>query len=252
MPRRAREKSSIGIYHVMLRGINGQTIFEDNEDYQKFIETIKKYKEICGYDIYAYCLMSNHIHLLIREGIEDLGIVFKRIGVRYVHWYNWKHKRSGHLFQDRYKSEAVENDKYFLTVLRYIHQNPIKAGIENDIRKYPWSSYNEYLTKNVICDTKFILSIFGKDEKKAIELFKKFNMEENNDKCFEYEERVKIDDTEATKIIIEVARVENTIQVQSIEKEMRDKVIKELKSRGLSIRQIERLTGVSFGVIRKL
>ena len=86
--------------------------------------------------------MSNHIHLLIEEGREDLGIVFRRIGARYVYWYNRKYKRSGHLFQDRYKSEAVKNDKYLLTVLRYIHQNPIKAGIENDIRKYPWSSYN--------------------------------------------------------------------------------------------------------------
>jgi REP element-mobilizing transposase RayT len=65
--------------------------------------------------------MSNHIHRLIKEGKEDLGIVFRRIGSKFVYWYNWKYKRSGHLFQDRYKSEVVENDKYFLTVLKYIH-----------------------------------------------------------------------------------------------------------------------------------
>ncbi|MDD4569940.1 MAG: transposase [Tepidanaerobacteraceae bacterium] len=209
MPRRAREKSSTGIYHVMTRGINGQIIFEDNDDYNKFIQTIRKYKKICEYEIYAYCLMSNHIHLLIKEGKEDLGRVFRRIGASYVYWYNWKYKRSGPLFQDRYKSEVVEDDIYFLTVLRYIHQNPIKAGIENQIKKYPWSSYNEYQGKDGICDTRFALSLFANDKKRAIALFKKYNLEENKDKCLEYEERVRLDDIEATKMIKKVAGVEN-------------------------------------------
>lgn len=252
MPRKAREKSSTGIYHVMLRGVNGQIIFEDSEDYQKLIQTIIEYKEVCGYKVYAFCLMSNHIHLLLKEGKEDLGMIFRRIGARYVYWYNWKYKRTGHLFQDRYKSEVVEDDKYFLTVLRYIHQNPIKAGIENDIAKYSWSSYNEYLGKNSVCDTKFALRFFADEEKKGIELFEKFNIEENDDKCLEYEELVRIDDIEATKIIIKVARVKNTRQVKNFEKEKRNKIIKELKNKGLSIRQIERLTGISFGIVRRI
>ena len=109
MPRKAREKSSTGIYHVVLRGINRQIIFEEDEDYQKLLQTLQEYKETSGYEIYGYCFMSNHIHLLIKEGEEDLGIVFRRIGARYVYWYNWKYNRRGHLFQDRYKSEAVEN-----------------------------------------------------------------------------------------------------------------------------------------------
>ena len=73
--------------------------------------------------------MSNHIHLLLKEGEEDLGTLFKRIGASYVYWYNWKYNRTGHLFQDHFKSEPVEDDTYLLTVLRYIHQNPLKAGI---------------------------------------------------------------------------------------------------------------------------
>ena len=100
----------------MLRGINGQIIFEDKEDYEKLVQIIIDYKEVCEYEIYAYCFMSNHIHLLIKEGREDLEIVFRRIGARYVYWYNRKYKRSGHLFQDRYKSEAVKNDKYLLGI----------------------------------------------------------------------------------------------------------------------------------------
>ncbi len=252
MPRRPREKSSTGIYHVMLRGINKQRIFEDKEDYEKMLQTLKEYKEKCGYEVYGFCLMSNHIHILMKEGEEELGKVFRRIGASYVYWYNWKYKRSGSLFQGRYRSEPVENDSYFLTVLRYIHQNPLKARIEKEITKYPWSSYNEYLEGEGFCDTKFALSLFSTDKKSAVTLFEEFNAEENSDKCLEYEEIVRIDDKEAEKIIKKTAKVSNTSEIQNLEKEKRDKIIKKLKKRGLSIRQIERLTGISFGVIRRI
>lgn len=196
--------------------------------------------------------MSNHIHLLIKEGKEDLGIVFRKIGAKYVYWYNWKYKRSGHLFQDRYKSETVENNKYFLTVLRYIHQNPVKAGIEKDIGKYPWSSYNEYIGTEDICDTKFALSQFSRDIKSAVSLFERFNAQENSDKCLEYEEKIRIDDIEASEIIKKVAGIKNLNKIQNFGKEKRNRMIKQFKNKGLSIRQIERLTGISFGVIRRI
>lgn len=252
MSRKAREKSSTGIYHVMLRGINKQIIFEENEDYEKFIGVIEEYKEVCGYEIYAFCLMSNHIHLLIKEGKEELGIVFRRIGSKFVYWYNLKYRRSGHLFQDRFKSEVVEDDKYFLSALRYIHQNPIKAGIVDNITNYPWSSYKEYFGEKGICETEFALSQFSDDGKKAMELFEEFNYFENDDKHLEYERQIRINDEEAKKIIFEVAEVKDTKQIQGFEKERRNRVIRELKNKGLSIRQVERLTGISFGVIRNI
>lgn len=252
MPRKAREKSSTGIYHVILRGINGQVIFQDNEDYEKFIETIREYKEVSRYEIYAYCLMNNHIHLLMKEGIEEFGIVFRRIGAKYVYWYNQKYSRIGHLFQDRYKSEIVEDEKYLLTVLRYIHQNPVKAGIEKNISKYLWTSYNEYLGRRDICDIDFPLSIFGKDRKRSIFLFKEFNIQENDDQCLEDSKKIRLNDIEAIEIIKAITKVRDTKQIQKFQKEERNEVIKELKNKGLSIRQIERLTGVSFGVIRNI
>ena len=128
MPRTARTKSESGIYHVMLRGINQQVIFKDEEDNRKFLEVLNDCKAVSGYKLFAYCLMGNHIHLLIKVEKEDLEQIFKRIGGRFVYWYNGKYSRGGHLFQDRYKSEPVETDEYFLAVLRYIHQNPVKAG----------------------------------------------------------------------------------------------------------------------------
>ena len=136
MPRTARLLSTTGFYHVILRGINRQRIFEDEEDYERFLFLLEHYKTICGYELFAYCLMPNHIHILIKEGKEALSTVFCRIGTSFVYWYNLKYERSGHLFQDRYKSEAVEDDAYFLTALRYIHRNPVKAGLCNDPAEY--------------------------------------------------------------------------------------------------------------------
>jgi len=250
MPRRAREKSSSGIYHVVLRGINKQRIFEDDQDNQKYLETIKTYKENSGYEIYAYCLMSNHIHLLMKEGKEDLGVAFRRIGASYVYWYNWKYSRRGHLFQDRYKSEAVETDKYFLAAMRYIHQNPMKAGMVKEIQAYPWSSYGEYIKKPEICDTQFALSLFSANSKEALSLWEKFNKEINNDYCLEYDDNARLNDSEAAELIQNITDVKSPSEIQNFEKHKRDYVIKKLKREGLSIRQIERLTGVSFGVIR--
>jgi len=84
----------------------------------------------------------------------------KRIGTSYVSWYNWQYNRKGHLFQDRYKSEPVEDDVYSLTVLRYIHQNPLKAGLTDDIASYQWSSYNEYINQPKIVNIEFALKMF--------------------------------------------------------------------------------------------
>ena len=181
MPRQARAKSESGIYHIMLRGINGQQIFEDEEDNQKFIEVLKDFKAISEYKIFAYCLMGNHLHLLIKVGKEDLEQIFKRIGGRFVYWYNYKYLRRGHLFQDRYKSEAVEDDTYFLTVLRYIHQNPVKAGLCNNCEDYKYSSYHEYIKpkENQLTDIEFALGIINEEQ------FVEFNNELNEDVCLE-------------------------------------------------------------------
>ncbi|MBE6563266.1 MAG: hypothetical protein E7660_05975 [Ruminococcaceae bacterium] len=128
MPRQARIKSKSGIYHVMLRGINQQQIFEEPEDYYKFLEIVEEYKAVSEFELYAYCLMGNHIHLLIKENKEPIEQIFKRIGGKFVYWYNIKYQRVGHLFQDRFKSEPVETNDYLLTVIRYIHQNPLKES----------------------------------------------------------------------------------------------------------------------------
>lgn len=252
MARRARRKSRTGIYHVISRGIDRQIIFEDNEDYRRLLDTLKECQEKSGCEIYAYCLMGNHIHLLLKENKEDLGIMFRRLGASYVYWYNKKYKRRGYLFQGRYKSEAVESDGYFLTVLRYIHQNPLKAKMVSDIADYPWSSYREYMEKSRICNIEFALNLFSEDREKAIKLFREFNLAENKGQCLEYNQNERLNDTEAAAFIRSVARTQSSTEVQNFTKEERNKIIKKCREHGLSIRQIVRLTGVSFGIIRNI
>ena len=229
----------------MLRGINRQRIFEDDEDRNCFIETLQRYKEKSGYTIYAYCLMDNHIHLLMKEGEEPLGMAFKRIAGSYVYWYNWKYGRSGHLFQDRFKSEPVEDDGYFLTALRYIHQNPVKAGICQKVDQYEYSSFKEYITKPICVDTSFALSLLPKEE------FLKFHSEENDDTCLELEVSLRLTDSEAKGIIANLTNCFNFAEFQVLDKGARNLYIQQLYSLGLSIRQITRLTGISKKIVEQ-
>lgn len=232
----------------MLRGINKQQIFEEPEDYEKFIQIIKDCKAISGFKIFAYCLMGNHIHLLIMPETEPIEQIFKRIGGRFVYWYNIKYQRTGHLFQDRYKSEPVENDEYLLTVIRYIHQNPIKAGICKKLEDYNYSSYLEYADKADVIDSKYIFEMISK------EAFITFNKENNHDKCLDIEQKiiVRVTDEQAQKIIEKYSSCKNTTEFQNLDIKSRDKYIKVFKEKGLSIRQISRLTGTSFAIVRKL
>ena len=245
MPRQARKKSESGIYHIMLRGINRQQIFEDEEDYVRFLETLQKYKAQCEYELYAYCLMGNHIHLLMKEGKEDLTQIFKRIGGSYVYWYNWKYHRCGHLFQDRFKSEPVETDEYFLTVLRYIHQNPVKAMLCHSAEEYSYSSMREYLSGTGLVDTEFALSMISKEQ------LVDFHREENADQCLDISENDRMTDEEARILMRKISKCDNTTDFQLLDKQSRSLHIQKLHEKGVSIRQISRLTGVSKKVIER-
>jgi len=140
----------------------------------------------------------------------------------------------------------------FLTVLRYIHQNPLKAGMVKKITEYPWSSYREYIEKPTICDIEFSLNLFCGDREEAIRLFKEFNLEKNNDQCLEYDQKMRWKDPEAIDYIKRISGAQSPLEIQSFEIEKRNDIIEKCKEKGLSIRQIERLTGVSFGVIRRI
>lgn len=253
MPRAAREKSTTGIYHIIIRGINRQIIFEEEEDSVKFIKNLRKYREISEYKLFAYCLMGNHLHLLLKVGKEPLETIMRRICGSYVLWYNKKYSRIGYLFQDRFKSEPIEDYSYFLTVLRYIFQNPVKAGIVTKVQNYVWSNYTDYIKGNDITDTDFALSIFHIDREKALSSFIEFINQENDDKCMGKPDRRQIKDDDAIKIIKERCIIDYATDIQKFNVNKRNSCLKDLKGiHGLSIRQIERLTGISRGIIQRV
>jgi len=148
MARRSRRISSTGIYHIMLRGINKEQIFGKKHYKTKILKLLKETKDEIAFSIIAYCVMDNHFHLLAKIGNEDLKEIMKKLNVKYALYYNRLEDRYGYVFQDRFKSEAVENEKYFLGVLRYIHNNPLKANLTDNIINYQWSSAKDYFYNN--------------------------------------------------------------------------------------------------------
>ena len=246
MPRQARAVSESGIYHVMLRGVNRQPIFVDGEDNERFLEILRAYKQVCGYELYAYCLMGNHVHLLMKVGGEDLSKVFKRIGCSYSYWFNRKYERTGHVFQDRYRSKPVTDDGYLLAATRYIHQNPLKAGLCDELADYPYSSYRDYIGSggSHLTDTGFVLSVMNIDE---LVVFHQTSVQGDPDGLELFR---RLGETEAREII------EQTLggapaTLSTLPAMARDSHIADLRLKGLSIRQISRLTGVSFAIARK-
>ena len=212
MARQARVKSESGIYHVMLRGVNKQQIFFDEQDYKKFIQVLIDCKRVSKFELYAYCLMDNHVHLLIKENDENISVVMKRIGCRFVYWYNAKYKRVGHLFQDRFKSEPVQTDEYLLCVLRYIHKNPVKAGIVRNCTDYPYSSYNWYYKKGILIDEDFVLSMINKEQ------FAEFHQEKDKQSYLDISEtRTVLTNEIALEIIKSIAQVDDAEDIKKME-----------------------------------
>ena len=179
MPRTARKISKTGFYHIIIRGVNKTEIFVDDEDRKTFLHLLKYYSIGLNCKVYAYCLMDNHVHLLIEDKELKIGELMKNITCVYAGEFNKKYGRVGHLFQDRFKSQNVENQDYLLRLIRYIHRNPEKAGICKT-ENYRWSSYSEVIYGSKIIDRDFILSTYNDNKFYAINEFRK-QMTENND-----------------------------------------------------------------------
>lgn len=172
MARKARQKTIESIFHIMSKCISEVKLFKDDEDKEKYLLIIKKYKTIYKVKIYGYCLMNNHIHLLIDANGADISKVMHGINLSYAIYYNKKYMREGHLFKDRFMSKIVDNEKYLKTVSLYIHNNPIAIEEFKECpEKYAFSSLGIYIGKaqdhfNIV-DYDFIMSFFGKNLKAA-------------------------------------------------------------------------------------
>ena len=164
-------------YHVTSRGNEKREIFKSRRDREKFLEYLASASERYGAEIYAYCLMSNHFHLFLATPEGNLSQIMRHIIGAYTTYFNIKRKRAGHLFQGRYKAILLEADEYAAELTRYIHLNPVKAGITSKADEYQWSSYRSYIgaaTTPEWLKTGLILGSFGKREPTARKNYRDF------------------------------------------------------------------------------
>jgi putative transposase len=168
MPRTARIAPKDFVYHVLTRGNNKQDIFKDEEDFLKYIDIIKKYKEKYKFKLYHYVLMTNHVHLVIEPSEEggELAQIMKGINLSYAQHFKNKYKHIGHFWQDRFKSIIISKDEYLLACGSYVELDPVRAGMVKDPKEYIWSSYaaNAYGKKDDLVDKHVIYENLSSDE----------------------------------------------------------------------------------------
>lgn len=167
MPRQSRIDAPGAVHHIVIRGIERKRIFADDRDYRNFLDRFGKVLEETSTPCFAWALMSNHAHLLLRTGVVSITTMMRRLLTGYAQQYNRRHKRHGHLFQNRYKSFLCEEDPYLLELVRYIHLNPLRAGLVKNVKELAtyWKAGHATLMgkqKNSWQDTGYILGLFGK------------------------------------------------------------------------------------------
>ena len=245
MARKPRYPGYSGYYHVIIRGNGKQILFEDDKDYRYMLDTIKRYMEETDIQICAYCLMENHVHLLICDRENVRSLFMKKIEISYAWYYNHRYERVGNLFQGRYLCEAVDTEVYLMNVFRYILKNPEKAGIEA-ASGYRWSSYSLYGRIGAFVNTRLLESLIGDWNS-----YERFIRETDDNEYMEYDGN-RHDDEWAKSIIREKFHIKSGTEIQKMDKAERDNAIRILKRKGLSVRQIERLTGINRGTIFRL
>lgn len=264
MPRQAREKSSLGIYHVMLRGINKQNIFFCEEDFVRMMTIIRDIpfekekttgkvltNSVCT--IYAYCILDNHLHLLIKEGDKSISDIMKVIEERYALYYNKKYERVGHLFQSRFPSEAVNDSAYFYTLLRYIHRNPVKALEAKYPEDYPYSSWNEYVgSKSNLFPVLKPSAIQATIKKFPLpELIEWVNME-TEDQCLDMDSfHNVITDKDAMEILLDISGHSNPEDFRLLDSPTQIHYLLQAIDHGVSIHQASRLGTITDYQLRK-
>lgn len=256
MPRTPRMYSHSKVYHIILKGIDDQDIFYDNRDREFFLKQISITKLEFNYIVYAYCLMNNHVHMVIKSQDVFLSKCIQSLLIRYVYYFNKKYKRKGPLVQNRFNSKQVENLQYFIDVCRYVHRNPENAGIELT-QNYQWSSYSEYIGRKNIVEKNILLHYYNNDINKFIEDTIKTVGEKEIEDYIEYEIIGKLNDEQLMETIMNKFKIVDISDVPNFFKnkggEELEKCIREIKNiPGVNKNQVARVTRLGRSRIQKI
>ena len=239
--------SAHDIYHITARGVGRQIIFESDGDRAAFVRLLSELKRETDVEVYAWCLMDNHVHLLLHAPLERVSLLMRRMLGSYAMRFNALYGRVGHLFQDRFHSVPIADEEQLLRAVRYIHFNPQEAGL--DYITYPWSSYAEYAFGTTgPCDTAFMLGMLdgpqGFVELHDAELPGEDALRHGTTRCH-------LSSDEASETVREVLGAVSPYDLKSLDKKTRNHYLARLRAAGLSVRQIERATGIGRGIISR-
>jgi REP element-mobilizing transposase RayT len=244
MARKPRIEFEGGFYHVIIRGNHGQKVFLEEEDFLKYLEFLSDYKDRYSFWIYAYVLMDTHIHLLIETGQVPLSKILQGINQRFTMYFNWRYGAVGHLFQGRYKAILCDKDAYLVSLVKYLHCNPVRAGMVRQPEEYRWSSHWEYLgvNKDGLVDTGLLLGMFSGDLKRAWRLYREYMRKEEKTSKEDFYQTV---DQRVLGDEAFVERVRQRVEKKSLKGRRKHKV-----SLGEIARRIEEVTGIDLNGLR--
>lgn len=224
MPRYSRNSIKSIFFHVMIQGVNKEDILKNDNEKKYFIYIINMLKKICKVKVIAYCIMDNHVHLLIKaDNIDELIKFMHRLNTKYAIYYNKKYNRVGHVFRDRYRSEGIFSEEQFYNCINYIYNNPVKAGICERVSDYKFSNYFEnkkYIVDNFQCVEEFI---DVKEKESDEEIINKYLQREN----------ININNIKRNKKLLKV-------------------MIRYFRDKKVSYRSIEKIIGISREKLRKI
>ncbi|MFT4216374.1 MAG: transposase [Micropruina sp.] len=248
MAREARQLAESGIYHVMLRGVNRDAIFLEDEDFERFLRALSVTKNTSGCLVLAYCLMTNHVHLVVRTAHEPLATVMKRLGVRYAGWFNRKYGRVGHLFQDRFRSRPVDTDEYLLTLLRYVWANPVEAGLADRAESYRWSSRRHLDERSGLVDNDELEKLVPNGSLRELDTTTPIQSEAK----LLGQRQTGPTQTEVGDLLHEICGVCQPAEFHDLPLSVRRRTVNELRTRGVRYAQIAVATGSTLYAVRKL
>lgn len=245
MPREPRVHAESGFYHVILRGNGKQLLFETDDDRLHFLKLLRGKTQSGGVSVLAWCLLSNHIHLLLSDPQDNLSCVMHGLATAYSRYFNSASGHIGAVFQGRFTSVPIKSDRQLLQALRYIHDNPEKAGVA-PAGEYRWSSYGEYLVGAQLVDDGVVLDLIGGRSQ-----FPTFC---NDGRYAAYFVRAgkRVADEDAMVLAREVLAGASPAELTSLPKERRDDALRALRRAGLMVKQIERLTGIGASTISRV
>lgn len=230
----------------MLRGVNRDAIFLENEDFEHFLRALQETKVASGSAVLAYCLMTNHVHLVLHTEKESIGGVMKRLGVRYASWFNRKYGRVGHVFQDRFASKPVEDDAYLSALLPYIWNNPVVAGMAMRPEEYPWSSRRWLGHASPLLDHELLTQLLPMDPEELADVHAADGVQ------FDLLKPPRYTQDEAAELLQAASGVKTPQEFDALSREVQRLVVRELRTRGVSYSLIARVVGRSKSTVVRM